>query len=113
MVAARRYKTQPKLFQSLIRDYKKLLWSTISEFPQPYHTVKALCLICLWPIPVIHSYTDPTYHLSGTMIQLAVQSVLHLPIKTDLPPQREFSTLEKNDRLATWMACNIVAEKYS
>jgi hypothetical protein len=81
--------------------------------PQVYHVVKALCLLCTWPLPVANSSVDPNFLLIGIMMQIALQSGLHRPAHA-----RDFgrninriSDAEVRDRTWTWCACNIVVQR--
>jgi Fungal specific transcription factor domain len=112
-VASRRCSSEPGLLVSLSGPLSRLLWSTITGVPQNYHVVKALCLLCTWPLPTTSQKTDQTFMLSGLMVQVAMQLGLHRPVQPE-----EFTTFrmevqgeELKDRLQTWIICNIVAQK--
>ncbi|KAF4626843.1 hypothetical protein G7Y89_g11314 [Cudoniella acicularis] len=113
MVACRRSKLHPRLLQHLGPDFNKLLWATISEMPQSYHVVKALCLVCFWPLPTNNNFQDPTFQLSGMMVQIAQQNMLHLGFRTEVPFGDQPAHTEQRDRMLTWVACNIVAQSSS
>ncbi|EHA20046.1 hypothetical protein ASPNIDRAFT_48140 [Aspergillus niger ATCC 1015] len=90
----------------------RLLWSTITGVPQDYRVVKALCLLCTWPLPTTSQRTDATFMLSGLMMQISMQLGLHRPVQAE-----EFTTFRMEvqgeavkDRLQTWVICNIVAQ---
>lgn len=113
-VASRRAPSEPGLLSSLSGPFSRLLWSTITCVPQDYHVVKALCLLCTWPLPTTSQRTDATFMLSGLMMQIAMQLGLHRPVQAE-----EFTTFcmevqgeAMKDRLQTWVICNIVAQKY-
>jgi hypothetical protein len=80
--------------------------------PPSYQTCKALCLICSWPLPNYNPAHDPTFQLSGIMMQIAIQNMLHLPFRVLLPDEPHTIKLEQRDRLITWTACNAVAERF-
>ena len=103
MVSARRYLREPSLLESLRAGYVKLLWTTVANVVQSYHIIKALALLRFWPLPENNTFKDPTSQLSGTMMQFAMQNFLQYPshMKT-----------EQRDRLLTWIACNIVCQRY-
>lgn len=112
-VASRRALSEPGLLSSLSAPFSRLLWSTITGVPQDYHVVKALCLLCTWPLPTTSQRTDATFMLSGLMMQIAMQLGLHRPVQPE-----EFTTFRMEvqgealkDRLQTWVICNIVAQK--
>ncbi|KAL1962443.1 hypothetical protein VTN77DRAFT_9714 [Rasamsonia byssochlamydoides] len=111
-VSSRRCPSEPGLLVPLSGPFSRLLWSTISSVPQNYHVVKALCLLCTWPLPTTSQRSDQTFMLSGLMMQVAMQLGLHRPVQPE-----EFTTFrmevrgeELKDRLQTWVICNIVAQ---
>ncbi|KAI9927990.1 hypothetical protein MW887_002842 [Aspergillus wentii] len=111
-VASRRAPSEPGLLSSLSGPFSRLLWSTITGVPQDYHVVKALCLLCTWPLPTTSQRTDATFMLSGLMMQIAMQLGLHRPVQAE-----EFTTFRMEvqgealkARLQTWVICNIVAQ---
>ncbi|KAF2278927.1 Zn(II)2Cys6 transcriptional activator [Westerdykella ornata] len=113
-VAARHYQGDTSLLKRLKEPLTDEIWRTIKTQPN-HHVVKALCLLCTWPLPARTTVSDPTFMLCGVMMQIAMQIGLHQPTH----PQ-DFSRtkvqLEKediNDRLRTWAVCNIVAQTVS
>ncbi|KAI9847686.1 MAG: hypothetical protein M1837_001934 [Sclerophora amabilis] len=111
-VAARRSPPYPNLLSVLAPAVSKLVWSTLGEVPQSYHVVKALCLICTWPLPTSSTSTDPTFMLSGVMMQIALQIGLHRPSHCQdfTRFQVQLRDEELRDRVKTWATCNIVAQ---
>lgn len=113
-VAARRYGPRPTLLKDLAKPLGDLIWDSIRNQPN-HHVVKALCLLCTWPLPAERTVTDPTFILSGTMMQIAMQIGLHQPThpqdfsRTNVRLQQE----DIHDRLRTWAVCNIVAQTVS
>lgn len=133
LIAARRYPPDSQLLTKLIAPYHKLLWATIAEMPQRYHVVKALALLCTWPIPLTMEHfnyktgvsntagsglglseMDPTFMLSGVMMQIALQTGLHRAnYAQDFSKQcRNIPQAEIGDRQLTWAICNITAQKF-
>ncbi|PLB39289.1 transcription factor domain-containing protein [Aspergillus candidus] len=111
-IASRRAPSEPGLLSALSAPFSRLLWSTITAVPQDYRVVKALCLLCTWPLPTTSQRTDATFMLSGLMMQIAMQLGLHRPVQAE-----EFTTFRMEaqgealkDRLQTWVICNIVAQ---
>ncbi|KAB8236820.1 hypothetical protein BDV23DRAFT_104611 [Aspergillus alliaceus] len=111
-VASRRAPSEPGLLTALSGPFSRLLWSTITGVPQDYRVVKALCLLCTWPLPTTSQRTDATFMLSGLMMQIAMQLGLHRPVQPE-----EFTTFRMEvqgeavkDRIQTWAICNIVAQ---
>lgn len=86
LIAARQHSSDATLMERLEEPYQKLLSSTISEMPQRYHTVKALALLCTWPVVKQYirlrantdtqrtsnglglSEVEPTFMLAGILI---------------------------------------------
>lgn len=91
----------------------RLVWATIAEVPQNYHVVKALILLCAWPMPTSSTSTDPTFMLCGLMMQIALQIGLHRPSHSqDFSKFRvELREVELQDRVVVWSVCNIVAQR--
>ena len=110
-VAARRH--DPQLLSALTQPLTDLLWRTLAEVPQNYIIVKALCILCTWPLPVSSTSSDATYLLTGTMMHLAMQLGLHRPSHTgDFSKfKEELLEEELTDRVRTWAACNGVAQR--
>jgi len=110
-VAARRHNGRPGLLKSLSEPLTDLVWASIRKQPN-HHVVKALCLLCTWPVPAERTVTDPTFILCGAMMQVAMQIGLHQPAHVE-----DFSRVKVHlrqedihDRLRTWAVCNIVAQ---
>ncbi|KAI9760241.1 MAG: hypothetical protein M1835_000211 [Candelina submexicana] len=111
-VAARRYTLEPNLLESLVGPLSRLVWATIADLPHVYHVAKALCLLCTWPLPISSTSNDPTFLLSGLMMQMCMQIGLHRPSHAqDFSKFRvELREEEIRDRVKTWAACNITCQ---
>ncbi|KAL5396408.1 hypothetical protein PMIN06_005603 [Paraphaeosphaeria minitans] len=113
-VGARHYKRDPGLLNRLKDPLTDLIWKTIKGQTN-HHVVKALCLLCYWPLPQHRTVMDPTFVLCGVMMQVAIQIGLHQPThpqdfsRTKVRLQKE----DIQDRLRTWAVCNIVAQTVS
>ncbi|KAI6716959.1 hypothetical protein JHW43_000425 [Diplocarpon mali] len=112
VVAARRYTADPGLLTAVSGPFTRLLWQTVGEVPNNHFVVKALCLICTWPLPTSTTSTDPTHILCGVMMKTATGIGLHRPNNT-----QDFSRVsidlnreQLHDRVTTWAVCNIVAQ---
>ncbi|KAL8800372.1 MAG: hypothetical protein Q9182_005227 [Xanthomendoza sp. 2 TL-2023] len=112
-VAARHYPSDPNLLPSLSAPVSHRLWATLADVPQNYIVVKALCILCTWPLPVSSTSADPTFMLSGLMMQIAMQIGLHRPSHTqDFARAKEDLQEEQlRDRVKTWVACNMVSQR--
>lgn len=110
-VAARRL--HPSLLKDLTGPLNDLLWKTMGEIPQNYIVVKALCILCTWPLPIDSTSSDPTFMLSGLMMQIALQLGLHRPSHTqDFTKFKiELMDAELKDRVRTWAAANATAQR--
>lgn len=111
-IAARRYAPDPNLMGTLSGPLTRLLWQTIGDVPGSHHVVKALCLLCTWPLPTSTSSSDPTQILCGVMMKIATLIGLHRPHHIN-----DFSRVivdldneQLHDRVVTWAVCNIVAQ---
>jgi hypothetical protein len=111
-IASRRFEAKPGLLMQLQQPLEGLLWTTLSAVPQTYHVVKALALLCTWPLPNSSTSGEPTMMLAGAMFQLAMQYGLHRPSHAqDFSRFRiELRDEEVTDRLHTWATVNIVAQ---
>lgn len=112
-IAARHYEVDPTLLTSVSGPLSSLLWKTLAEVPQDYFVVKALCLLCTWPLPISSTSSDPTFILCGVMMQIAMQIGLHRPSHAqDFTKFKvEFRDEEFQDRVRTWACCNAVAQR--
>lgn len=111
-VAARQDKDR-ELIKSLSVQVPKLLWATVSDVPQSHIVVKAFCVICSWPLPVSSTSSDPTFILTGIMMQIALQIGLYRPSHAqDFTRFKvELREEELKDRVRTWAACSAVAQR--
>lgn len=111
-VASRRYVTDPGLLTQVSGPLSRLLWHTVGEVPNNHYVVKALCILCVWPLPTSTTSADPTHILSGVMMKTATGIGLHRPNHTQ-DFSREQIALNReqlHDRVTTWAVCNIVAQ---
>lgn len=115
MVGARQFPGDRDLLAKLTNHYKTMMWATVSAVPGNYHVVKALCLLCTWPLPVSSTSMDPTIFMCGLMMNIAMQIGLHRPSHAEDFSRSHIHLQEDDirDRLKTWAACNIVAQSIS
>lgn len=111
-VASRRFGPDPSLLTKLSAPLTRLLWSTVGDVPQSYHVVRALCLLCTWPLPTSTTSSDPTHILCGVMTKTATGIGLHRPnhINDFTRVAVELNKEGLHDRIKTWAVCNIVAQ---
>lgn len=113
-VAARRFSPEgsPALIANLSGPLTRFLWTTIGEVPSNYYVVKAMCLLCAWPLPTSTTSSDPTHILCGVMMKTATGIGLHRPnnIQDFSRTSVELNREQLADRVTTWAVCNIVAQ---
>ncbi|KAK4242696.1 hypothetical protein C8A03DRAFT_11141 [Achaetomium macrosporum] len=111
-VASRRFAPDPSILTKLSSPLTRLLWTTIGDVPQSYFVVKALCLLCTWPLPTSTTSSDPTHILCGVMMKTATGIGLHRPshINDFSRVAVELNKEGLHDRIKTWAVCNIVAQ---
>lgn len=115
-VAARRHATQTALLDRVEAPVNKMLAEVVFANPQNYQVVKALAILCTWPLPKKKTSKDPTWLFSGMMMEIALQTGLHRPsnVQDFYTRQRiELRDEDVRDRLRTWVCCNIVAQEMS
>jgi len=71
------------MFLQLLPYYSDLLKDTITKPPKHHLTIKALCLLCYWPLPVNATTEDMTFTYCGIMMKHAMQIGLHRPSHPD------------------------------
>jgi hypothetical protein len=117
MVAARHYPADTTLFPRLAQPYEKFVKEIVTKPPtrDQHHAVKALCLLCTWPLPVTSTTDDMTLIHSGIMMKFAMHLGIHRPSSPF-----DFNNIPINlrqdqvtDRLRTWAICNLVAQNVS
>ncbi|KAI1099949.1 hypothetical protein F4804DRAFT_336722 [Jackrogersella minutella] len=112
-IASRRYHVKPSILHELSSGpLNRLLWGTVGDVPNSYFVVKALCLLCTWPLPTSTTTADPTHILCGVMMKAATGIGLHRPNHT-----QDFSRVsvelnkdQLHDRVTTWAVCNVVSQ---
>ncbi|KAK4174280.1 hypothetical protein QBC36DRAFT_313094 [Triangularia setosa] len=111
-VASRRFLPDPTILTKLSGPLTRYLWTTIGEVPQSYYVVKALCLLCTWPLPTSTTSSDPTHILCGVLMKIATGIGLHRPnhINDFSRVAVELNNEGLHDRIKTWAVCNIVAQ---
>ena len=111
-VAARHYEPDQGLLIRLKEPLTNLIWQTVMKSQPTHHVVKALCLLCTWPLPTNRTSTDPTFMFCGLMMQMAMQIGLHQPANAQDFSRTKVRLRQEDvhDRLRTWAVCNIVAQ---
>ncbi|KAJ9606709.1 hypothetical protein H2200_008717 [Cladophialophora chaetospira] len=114
-VASRRCLSNPTLLSRLARTLTDVIWKSLQALPHSLAVIQSLVLLCTWPFPTSSSSTDPSYMLSGMVVQVGLQMGLHRPKSPD-----DFTKFRLNlnpaaiaDRGRTWIASNIVVQSVS
>lgn len=112
-VASRRLRSRPTLLPKLARAVTDLSWCSIRAIPYSLSTVQALALLCTWPFPTSSSTADPTFVLTGIMMQLGVQMGIHrvFHVQDFIKVTVRLSASEHAECIRTWEGCNIVAQR--
>ncbi|KAF2404168.1 hypothetical protein EJ06DRAFT_190002 [Trichodelitschia bisporula] len=115
VIAARHFEEDRTLFGRLAPHYNILVKEMIVRPPSNHYVVKALCLLCTWPLPVSSTTADMSFPFSGIMMKFAMQLGLHRPSHPmDFSRTRvQLRAEDITDRLRTWAACNLVAQNVS
>lgn len=117
IVAARHFPQDVTLFSRLERPYEKLVNNVVTKPPtkDQHHAVKALCLLCTWPLPVSSTTEDMTLVHSGIMMKFAMHLGIHRPSSPTDFNNIPISLRQEQvaDRQRTWAICNLVAQNVS
>jgi transcriptional regulatory protein LEU3 len=131
---SRKYK-DPTLLERLSKHVVPLALRTIVANSQPIYAIKAVLLLCCWPMPINTLYKDPSQALAGAAMLLAVQSGLHVrgrgedfahrPTKLPTPPISRPTPSKRSDtdinltrpggkaqyRFQLWLCCLITFQR--
>lgn len=78
VTGSRRYRKDPMLLESLRPHIYNLCFFAIQSHAPPIPTIKALLLLCLWPLPVNSIFKDINPILGGAAMHLGVLAGLHV-----------------------------------
>jgi transcriptional regulatory protein LEU3 len=113
-VSCRRYAKDDNVFNFLVENLPKELWSVISVIPYNLATVNALLINCAWPLPTIRFLNDP----SQTYIGICTNACLVMGLHTGrgghkefaIGPWRQFDVSDEEARY-TWAGYNILVQR--
>ncbi|KAK4498024.1 hypothetical protein PRZ48_010680 [Zasmidium cellare] len=112
---ARRYGELPLLHKAADIVQKLASDTILSGAQQPLAAIKAVLLLCIWPIPKDTLWKDPSPALIGAAVQLAIQQGLHIAGSSQ---QHDFARtvlhMTEEDRAAQtrlWAYCVTVFQK--
>ncbi|KAI0551824.1 hypothetical protein F4679DRAFT_572120 [Xylaria curta] len=102
-----------QLFNQIIRPFQDMVRTEALQAPLPIQKIRALLLLCMWPMPVNAQREDPSWVYCG----IAVNSALFLGLHRPNPPQpsRCRSGYPGNalERMTTWLGCFYVSGSLS
>lgn len=79
-VGCRRYRKDPTLLGALAPKIINLALMSIKTKSATLSHIQALLLVLSWPFPPSSLCMDVTFPLSGSLIHMAMQAGLHIPV---------------------------------
>ena len=116
-MAARRYREDASILPCLAEAVPKLVWERVADPPLTYDSLHSLLILCMWPFPDTHMWSDSSANFSNIALNAAFHMGLHRPehvheftrnIRSRKP--NFFGTNDPLERRKTWAATNIVAQ---
>ncbi|KAI0111185.1 hypothetical protein GGR51DRAFT_547350 [Nemania sp. FL0031] len=97
------------LFDEIAEPFQDMIRTAVLQAPLPLQTIRALLLLCVWPMPVETQRQDPSWLYSGIAVNSALYLGLHRPGPS--PPSRGTSDYLETplERIATWLGCFYVS----
>ncbi|KAI0487770.1 hypothetical protein F4859DRAFT_269291 [Xylaria cf. heliscus] len=94
-----------QLFSQIVRPFEDMVRNEALRAPLPLQKIRALLLLCVWPMPVNSQREDPSWVYSG----IAVNSALYLGLhRTNLPQASRCKSGFPGtplERITTWLGC--------
>lgn len=112
-VGSRRYEKDVTLLRFLSDPVTKYAWDAIAQLPNTLFTVQALLVLCTWPFPASSLWLEATPVWSSIAVSIAQQLGLHRPDNAAefMRVRPRPGVVLEDERLRTWVACSIVAQK--
>lgn len=114
VIGSRRYAADPTLLGRLAPSVISLALASLSSRAGPLQLIRALLLLCSWPMPINSMSKDISHVFSGAAMHLAMQIGLHI-----LGVGQEFARtrLKPDDavvasRAKLWIFCLLVCQRY-
>ncbi|KAI1177846.1 hypothetical protein F4777DRAFT_166800 [Nemania sp. FL0916] len=103
--------SSPGLFDQIAGPFQDMARNEALQAPLPLQKVRALLLLCMWPMPVDCQQKDPSWLYSG----IAVNSALYLGLRQSgmSVPSRGGYPETPLDRIITWLGCFFVSGSLS
>ncbi|KAI1124306.1 hypothetical protein F5Y10DRAFT_31978 [Nemania abortiva] len=97
------------LYDQIAEPFQDMLRTEALQAPLPLQRIRALLLLCVWPMPVETQRQDPSWLYSG----IAVNSALYLGLHRSGPPHPcrgpSGSSETPLERIITWLGCFYVS----
>jgi hypothetical protein len=74
---SRKYASDPTILERLAKPILDLALPSMLTTKEAINNIKAVLVLCTWPMPMSTLYRDPSHALAGAAVQLAVQNGLH------------------------------------
>jgi hypothetical protein len=94
-----------------------MAWVQVRSPPLSLYSVQALLLLTAYPATTMRLWTDSSMSFNNLAMTAALHMGLHRPNHTTdfyrrdkTLPSMPYKDTERTDRMATWAACNIVAQ---
>ena len=109
----RKYSKDASLVQALRKPIQQLARDAIFEIDRAISTIKAILILCLWPLPIDSMFSDATFALAGVALQLGVQKGLPYASSTQDFTRKAIAQNEKDRqyRVSLWFFLVEVTQK--
>ncbi|KAE8384365.1 hypothetical protein BDV23DRAFT_177121 [Aspergillus alliaceus] len=112
--ACRTYPRNPTLLTALARSITDMALLSLASASAPWHIIQGLLLFLTWPMPKDNTKPELTFPLSGSMLHIAMQNGLHIPMssheftKKRIPAPSEAELIRRSE---LWARCVIVYQR--
>ncbi|KAI0192761.1 hypothetical protein F4808DRAFT_442676 [Astrocystis sublimbata] len=101
------------LFNQIAKPFRDMVNTEALKAPLPLQSIRALLLLCTWPMPVGSQRMDPSWIHSGIALNSALFLSLNRPGPAQFPrPSTEY-TGTPLERISTWLGCFYVSNTLS
>ncbi|KAF2868369.1 hypothetical protein BDV95DRAFT_597235 [Massariosphaeria phaeospora] len=94
-----------ELFSHLDDFFLQQLRANVLQAPVPLHTIQALQLLLMWPLPAERQTNDPSWLYSGAAINAAMYMGIHHPKHTQSLRSIGVPSGSPRARANTWLGC--------
>ncbi|KAF7589692.1 hypothetical protein BBP40_003939 [Aspergillus hancockii] len=113
-VACRTYSKNPTLLTALAHSITDMALLSPALGSPPWLVIQGLLLLLTWPMPKDNTRLETTFALSGTLLHIAMQNGLHIPMssheftKKNIPAPSETELIRRTE---LWARCVIVYQR--